>query len=92
MADEQKGDFIATAKALIEIRAMLEARDNAGLTPFHLACAAGNLDMVKFLFESGSDPNTVDNQGFTPLHTAAQKGHASLVPYLLEVSNHDVLQ
>ena len=96
MDDEQKnstdGDFIETAKALVNSKAMLEARDNAGLTPFHLACAVGNLNMVKLLFESRSDPNTVDDRGFTPLHTAAQRGHADILPYLLEVSNLDVLQ
>ena len=91
MAEELKEDFIGSAKALIAAKAMLEVRDNAGRTPFHAACAAGNFEMVKLLVEAGSDPNTLDNQGFTALHTVADKGHVDLIPYLLQVSNLDFL-
>jgi ankyrin repeat protein len=88
MAEPQK-DFIQTAKSLIGAKAMLDARDNAGRTAFHVACSRGNLDMIKLLLEAGSDPNTVDNQGFTPLHTATQEGHADAetIAYLLQASS-----
>ena len=76
-------DFLAVAKALVEAKADLHTKNNAGHTPFHLACASGDLNMVKFLFECGSDPNTVDNQGTTPLHAAVQSGDADLLSYLL---------
>lgn len=76
-------DFLEVAKALVEAKADLHIKNHAGYTPFHLACASGDLNMVKFLFERGSDPNTVDNQGMTPLHAAAQRGHAEILSYLL---------
>ncbi len=89
MAEDPKVDFMRTAKSLIGAKAMLDARDNAGRTAFHVACGRGNLDMIKLLLEAGSDPNTVDNQGFTPLHTATQEGHADAetIAYLLQASS-----
>jgi len=60
---------------------MLELKDAAGLTPFHLACAAGRNATVQFLLECGSDLHTTDWVAATPLHTAAQRGHLGTVPY-----------
>ncbi|XP_028398467.1 serine/threonine-protein phosphatase 6 regulatory ankyrin repeat subunit B-like [Dendronephthya gigantea] len=44
-------------------------------TPLHLACLSGNdLDIVKFLLESGADPNARDDRRWTPLLYVAAKG------------------
>lgn len=83
--DASPPDYLAVAKFLVEAKADLHAKDNAGQTPFHVACAAGNSDMAKFLFEASSDPNVVDNQGTTPLHAAIKNDHAELRAYLLAI-------
>lgn len=86
-ADTGPEDYLAVAKYLVQAKADLGAKNNAGQTPFHVACSGGHFDMVKFLFESGSDPNTADNQGISPLHAAVHHGHAEvLLPYLLKVA------
>lgn len=84
MSNEDAGpaDYLGVAKQLVEAKADLHTKNNAGQTPFHVACSGGYLDMVKFLLEAGSDPNTVDNQGATPLNSAQQRGHAEIVAYL----------
>ncbi|RMX40138.1 hypothetical protein pdam_00002233 [Pocillopora damicornis] len=58
-----------------------------GSTPFHCACALGNLDVVKRFYEQdkealGCIPK--DNQGMSPLHRAAGNNHAKVVKFLLE--------
>lgn len=86
-ANASPEDYLAVAKHLVEAKANLSAKNNAGQTPFHVACCAGHFDMVKFLFESGSDPHVADNEGVTPLHAAVLRGHsAELLPYLLQVA------
>ncbi|KAL9078644.1 MAG: hypothetical protein Q9157_002443 [Trypethelium eluteriae] len=42
------------------------------VTPLFIACAAGEVDLVKELLRSGADVNARDNQNSTPLHTARQ--------------------
>ncbi|KAJ3062128.1 Acyl-CoA-binding domain-containing protein 5, partial [Quaeritorhiza haematococci] len=44
-------------------------KDDQGLTPLHIACDRGHLDLVKELVLSrGADINTQDLEGQTPLH------------------------
>jgi len=81
-SDASPKDYLSVAKQLVQAKADLEAKNNAGQTPFYLACATGDLDMVKLLFDAGSDPNTVDNQGITALH-AVNRGNVELLSFLL---------
>ena len=63
----------------------LELKDDEGLTPLHLACAAGQTGTTEFLLRYGSDPCTVDWRASTPLHSAAEHGHAGTARYESEV-------
>lgn len=60
--------------------------DESGWTPFHIACAVGDLDIVKRLWESHElpDPDVATNNGTTPLHLAVSKRHTGVVQFLLE--------
>ena len=54
-------------KVLVEAGADLEATDNEGKTPLHLAWNL-SYTMAELLLEKGANPNTADVQGNTPLH------------------------
>ncbi|KAI5923974.1 ankyrin repeat-containing domain protein [Camillea tinctor] len=51
--------------------ARIDARDQWGRTPLHLACTRRNpiLEHVELLLNHGAGPNETDLQGHTPLHT-----------------------
>lgn len=51
----------------------------------HLACRAGNLEMVRSLLESGVDVNLRGGVNeLTPLHVAVEQDQPAIVAYLLE--------
>ncbi|CAM9221651.1 unnamed protein product [Ascophyllum nodosum] len=62
----------------------LDAGDNEGQTPLHIACYKNYVGIVKQLVEAGADVTKGDKVGNTPLHTAAVTGAFSVVKYLLE--------
>ncbi|CAE8623936.1 unnamed protein product, partial [Polarella glacialis] len=71
------------------VRALLiaGARINAGTaydsrTPLHLAAAAGNLVMCKFLIEECEAGLHRDRFGLLPIHDAVQNGHNEVRRYL----------
>lgn len=73
----------------------INARDNDGATPLHLAVGGGldsgaarirgNLDGVRTLLRNGADARARDNAGRTPLHTYAigNVGHLDLLRLLV---------
>uniref|UniRef100_A0ABD2WJL1 Uncharacterized protein n=1 Tax=Trichogramma kaykai TaxID=54128 RepID=A0ABD2WJL1_9HYME len=50
----------------------VNARDNWGRTPLHLALARGRRQLAKLLLRNGADPNSVDEEGSTPLHVICE--------------------
>ena len=59
------------AALLRDAAAELDARNDEGLTPLGIACAAGNWRLAKFLLERGAAPHPVDA---TPALLAAASG------------------
>ena len=60
------------------------ATDKDGLTPLHLACLNGHLDVAKYLVdEIKCSAEIADLNENTPLHKASQNGHLDVVQYLI---------
>lgn len=55
------------------------------MTPLHLACQRGNLDVALILLsQSDIVPDVHDTHGDTPLHQACRYGHEDIVEELLK--------
>ena len=53
-------------------------------TPLHLACVAGNVQVVQLLLEYAANPEQVDKAGFYPFHHAVAHKNKDVVEFLLE--------
>jgi ankyrin repeat protein len=65
-------------------RAEVNCLGNKGLSPLHIAAAAGNSDIVAILFQNGDDVCSLDEDGNSPLHLADYYGNSGTVTILLQ--------
>lgn len=63
---------------------LLDAADENGFTPLHLASYTGQPDLVRVLLAQGALIHATDAKGRTPLHLAALGDHAPVVQVLIE--------
>ena len=76
-------DDHATAALLIEAGAKVDATNELGITPMHLACTNGSFRMVNALLAAKANPNLATPSGEAPLMTAARSGNSSVVTALV---------
>lgn len=63
----------------------IEAYNDVGWMPLHLAAKAGSYDAVCSLVHAGVNVNNTDRScGRTALHIAVESGHKNIVEYLLK--------
>ena len=72
------------AAALIEAGADVNAMDENGETPLHLATDAGEASLVALLLEAGADVNACEEYGRSLVHLAVCNGEQSVLKVLLE--------
>ncbi|KAF4676953.1 hypothetical protein FOL47_004195 [Perkinsus chesapeaki] len=63
---------------------LMTMKDKRGLTPLHIACWQGNVELAKILLDHKADMNALTKWGETPLHHAAFFGHVEVCRLLLE--------
>ena len=82
MTDARYIRGIPAFRLLVAKRANVNARNNFGVTPLHVAASGGNEYMVGFLLRKGADPSLRDGDGVTALDTAVRTGHRKIVSIL----------
>ena len=76
-------DNLAIADLLIRAGARVDAANDLGAVPLHLACTNRSVPMVDRLLESKANPNAKLLDGETVLMTCARTGEAKAVKALL---------
>lgn len=61
----------------------IDAQDNQGNTPLHLACKSRKIGGVKVLLEYNANPNIQNNLGLTPLDIAVINQDNEMIELLL---------
>ena len=77
-------------QVLIDAGAGIEAKDEEGCRPLHIACEEEELAIVKMLVEAGADACATDNEGTTCLMLAAHNERTETVRYLVGLPDVDV--
>ena len=78
-----KGQDDASARALIEHHADVNAQQGDGTTALHWAAYRDDLAMADALIRAGARPDTPNDLGSTPLHLACNNRSAAMVDRLL---------
>lgn len=76
-------DEPANVRALLEQNADINTRDpTSGQTCLMAASLNGKINIVKYLFKMGADPNIGEQMSYTPQHGAGFQGRAEVMKFL----------
>lgn len=77
---------------MVNLGAVVDAKDRDGRTPLHLSAARGDVHMVETLLKLGADPNSRNKHDDTPMYVAAFWGHAQVIKLLVRYGADGTLQ
>lgn len=77
------GDHTQIARMLIESNALVNVKQQAGVTPLHSAAQNGNIDLLILLLEHGADVNIRMEGGKLPADLAREKGFEEIAEALV---------
>ena len=63
--------------------AEVNAANENGFTPPHIAAYFGHPEVAKYLVADGADVNAADKHGAPPLYVAAENGYIEVAKYLV---------
>jgi ankyrin repeat protein len=70
------------AELLLASKAEVNAKNNSGTTPLHIAALLGYKAVAELLLANNAEVNPKNNNGSTPLHWAAKGGHKEVAELL----------
>ncbi len=73
---------VETLRACVAERGDVEATDQLGRSPLHIAAMIGSLEKVQILLHAGAKPAPRDAYGRTPADMAARRGYREIVAEL----------
>jgi ankyrin repeat protein len=76
------GDYTSIARMLIENGAIINVKQQAGVTPLHSAAQNGNLELLILLLEKGAEVNARMEGGKLPADLAREKGFEEIAEIL----------
>lgn len=79
----KSGDVQGVGKMVAANRDMVNAKNDLGSSPLHIAAGISVPEMVRLLLDKGANVSMKDNNGVTPLHIAAFTGHRENLELLL---------
>ena len=85
----ERGDFYSCMLLLGHshgengIRVQLSCKNEASLTPLHVAADRANAQLARWLLEHGANVNALTTQDSSPLHLACSRGSAETVALLV---------
>jgi hypothetical protein len=77
---------------VIRMGGAVDAKDDDGNTPLHLASERGDINMVETLLKCEADPNSRNSKGDTPMHSATYWGHAPVIRALVRWGANGLLE
>ena len=81
---------VEIARLLLQNGADVNARDDNGFTPLHIAAMHGHVDILHLLVEYGADLEAQDNIGRRTLYYAANHGHSLVIQELISRYHVDI--
>lgn len=67
---------------MVEKGAKLNIQNKWGMTELHTAIWRGNINVVEYLLDQGSDPLIKTKEGWTAMHYAFRSGHDNIIEML----------
>ena len=80
----EQGDLKLVETYIGQDQTLLSARDSDGYTALHRASSGNQMEICRYLLESGADVNAITNDGWNPLHSAAFWNNYEIASLLLQ--------